>query len=221
MKRATWSFVIGVAVVLGAPREPAAQYYYGGYYGGYGGYATTPMEGWAFGMAACVRSAGMYNAMTSAATKNLAEAQSIALDNRRKATEQYCEEARLRAEYQEARKANRKPPPTSEQMYRWAKQGIPKPLNSSELDPVSGAIIWPIVLQDDAFASYRMVAEHFYTSRATGSSGATYDLYASFQQASAEGQSLLKSRIKEYKADDYIRAKKFLDSLAYEARSSS
>jgi hypothetical protein len=220
MKRTVWILVVGVAVVLGAPREGAAQYY-GGYYGGFGGYATTPMEGWAYGMAACVRSAGMYNAMTSAGAKNLAEAQSIALDNRRKATEQYYEEAQRRADYQEARKANRKPPPTAEQMYRWAKQGIPKPLNSNELDPVTGAITWPILLQDEAFADYRSAAEHFYTSRATGSSGSTYQLYADFQQASAEGQSLLKSRIKEYKPDDYIRAKKFLDSLAYEARSSS
>ncbi|HVC95249.1 MAG TPA: hypothetical protein VND64_16255 [Pirellulales bacterium] len=214
MKNALWLLVVG-AILLSAPRESRAQYFYYPY-GGYGGYVWAA-EAYTRSMAMIVQSAGLGNLRTSEAAINYQDARSKEFDNRTKATQSYFENRRMIKSY---RDAERKPPPTSEQLYRMAKQGIPKPLSTNELEPVSGEITWPVVLRDNAFASFRELAEQFYEGRAAGSTDVTYDSYVQFHQAIADCQSLLKSRLKEYQADDYIRAKKFLDSLAYEARNS-
>jgi hypothetical protein len=214
MKHILWFSVVGV-ILFAVPRESSAQYFYYPY-GGYGGYVWAA-EAYTRSMAMIVQSAGLGNLRTSEAAINYQTARSQELDNRTKATQSYFENRRMIKSYRDAERA---PPPTAEQLYRFAKQGIPKPLSAKDLDQVSGDISWPVVLRGDDFAPFREVAEQFYHSRAAGSTDVTYDSYAQFQQAVADCQSLLKSHIKEFKADDYIRAKKFLDSLAYEARNS-
>jgi heme exporter protein D len=214
MKNALWFSVVGV-ILFAIPRESSAQYFYYPF-GGYGGYVWAA-EAYTRSMAMIVQSAGLGNLRTSEAAINYQTARSQELDNRTKAAQTYYENRRMIKSYRDAERA---PPPTAEQLYRFAKQGIPKPLSANELDQVSGDISWPVVLRGDDFASFREVTEQFYHNRAAGSTDVTYDSYAQFQQAVADCQSLLKSHIKEFKADDYIRAKKFLDSLAYEARNS-
>ena len=214
MKYALWLCAAG-GILLSAPRESCAQYFFCPF-GGYGGYVWAA-EAYTRSMAMIVQSAGLGNLRTSEAVINYETARSQEMDNRLKATQTYFENRRMIKSYRDAERA---PPPTAEQLYRFAKQGIPKPLSASELDQVSGDISWPVVLRGDDFASFRLVAEQFYHSRASGSTEVTYDSYAQFQQAVADCQSLLKSRLREFKADDYIRAKKFLDSLAHEARNS-
>lgn len=221
MKYALWLLVL-CSVVAMTPDSSAQWWGYGGY-GGYS-YATTPGMGYAIGMSDMVRSAGMATLATSQAASTFEDARSKNFDNRIKYAQTYMELQRMQASYRDElraqREANRKPPLTSEQLYRIAQQGVPKPLSVNELDPVTGQIAWPVLLRDEAYTSYREAAEDFYTGRATNPSDFTYESYINFQHATADCLALLKSRLKEYKADDYIRAKKFIDSLAHEAKKS-
>jgi hypothetical protein len=182
-------------------------------YGGY--YASTAGEGYAIGMADMVRSAGMATLMTSKAAVNAQEAGSMYLDNVMKSTQGYIDRQRMLQSYQDSL---RKPPPTSEQLYRMAQIGLPQALSASQLDPVSGKIAWPVVLRDEAFESYRKAAEGFFHDATAKPEAFSYDSYNQFLQTSNDCLADLKSRIKDYRPNDYIQAKKFIESLTYAAQ---
>ena len=181
----------------------------------YGSYASTAGEGYAIGMADMVRSAGMATLMTAQAAGSFEEARSIYIDNQVKATQGYIDRKRMLKSYQDSL---RKPPPTAEQLYRMSQVGLPKPLSASQLDPVSGAIAWPVVLRDDTFKSYRDSAEGFFHEAVNSPQTFTYDAYNQLRQAGDECLAELKSRIKDYRPNDYIQAKKFVESLTYAAQ---
>ena len=188
----------------------------------YGGYATTPGEGYAMGMSSMVRAAGMASLTTSMAASNLQDAQSKYIDNQLKATKSYVERKRIveaeRELMKSQREAKRKPPPNSEQLYRMAQMGAPKSLSASQLDPVTGAIAWPVALRDDPFKPYRASTEKFFHTAVAKPESFSYDSYHDLQEASSDCLAELKSRIKDYRPDDYIQAKKFVEGLTYAAQ---
>ena len=174
------------------------------------------------GMSSMVRAAGMATLTTSMAASNLQDAQSKYIDNQLKATKAYVERQRIVESQRELmksqREAKRKPPPTSEQLYRMAQMGVPKSLSASQLDPVSGAIAWPVVLRDDPFKPYRASTEKFFHAAIANPESFSYDSYHHLQEAGSDCLAELKSRIKDYPPDDYIEAKKFVESLTYAAK---
>lgn len=211
MRSATLPLLAATIVVCAAPL--GAQYWpYGGYY------ATTPGESYAMGMSDLVRSAGMATLMTSQAASTGEDAISKHLDNTVKYTRIY--EQRMRAvqsQRAERRAKTHKPPPTSEQVRRWAHQGVPKPLPSSQLDPVTGAITWPVLLRDGHFASYRKSTQKFFSDAVAHPETFTFDSYQGLEEASNDCLAQLKSRINDYRPNDYIQAKNFVSSLRYAA----
>lgn len=166
-------------------------------------------------MADMVRSAGMATLMTSKAAVNVEDARSRNIDNQLKHTQVWLERQRLLGSYHASM---RKPPPTAEQLYRYNQARRPKPLSASEFDPLSGAITWPVVLRAEPFESYRGSAEKFFREVAEKPETFSFELYSSFEQASAECLAALKKHIKSYRPDDFIRAKKFVESLNYSAQ---
>ncbi|OYV80961.1 MAG: hypothetical protein B7Z73_18655 [Planctomycetia bacterium 21-64-5] len=188
----------------------------------YGGYATTPGEGAAMGMAAMVQSAGMATMAAGKAAESTAQAASTFedarskyMDNQIKYTQVYTERQRF---LQSQREAKRRPPPSAEQLYRISQQRLPKTLSPSQLDPVTGAISWPVVLRDESFDSYREAAQKFFHDTVANPQTFSYDSYSQVQEASGECLALLKSRIKDYRPNDYIQAKNFVESLTYAAQ---
>lgn len=205
--------LLWAATIVACAAPASAQYWpYGGYYG------TTPGQSYAMGMSDLVRSAGMATLMTSQAASTGEDAISKHLDNTVKYTRIYDQRMRaVQAERAERRAKTHKPPPTSEQLHRWAHQGVPKPLASSQLDPVTGAIAWPVVLRDDHFESYRRSTEKFFSDAVDHPENFTFDSYQRLEASSDDCLAQLKSRINEYRAGDYIEAKNFVKSLAYSA----
>jgi hypothetical protein len=200
------------AIIVACP-GPSSHAQYGWPYGGY--YASTAGEGYAMGMAAMVQSAGMATLMTSKAAVNAQEAGSLYIDNTVKATQAYIDRQRMLGSYQASL---RKPPPTAEQLYRMSQMGLPKTLSARQLDPVTGAISWPVVLRDEPFDTYRETAQKFFQEAVANPQSFSYDSYNQFQQAGSECLADLKSRIKDYRPNDYIEAKKFVESLTYAAQ---
>jgi hypothetical protein len=203
---------LGVACVALAP----GQTYYGG--GGYAPYgvnyhSSTAAEGYARGMADVVRSAGDYNLRTSEAAKNYTDARSKDLDNRLKYTQTYFEMRRIN---KEARAAEQTPRLSNEDAFRLARQAAPRPLTSAQLDRLTGRIEWPLILRDPQYAALTEPLNQLFVERAAGS--APPDVYLKVQKAADALQAALKKNINDYKSGDFIAAKKFIDSLAYEAR---
>ena len=104
------------------------------------------------GMASAITAKGNYNLSTSAAAINMTQAQKNEIQNQQLAAKTYFD---MRASNHAAVAAERGPTPTMEQMVRWARDAAPKPLTTSQLDPVTGKIFWPAWLQEDSYAPQR------------------------------------------------------------------
>ncbi len=182
---------------------------------GMGNWASTAQQGAADGIASVVRSEGYANLKNSEAAKNWQEARSMEIDNKMKWTETYFE---MRKTNREARAAEAGPPVTQEQAIRMAKMAAPPRLGSTQLDPVTGHIEYPVVLRDDIFAPNRQELDTLFAKRAASGGSVQYEEIREMQDAVGKFIDVLKQNVGNYAAGDYGRARTFLDSLAREAR---
>lgn len=193
----------------------------GGYYGGWGGWGGGGWGGggtiagsYLQGLGSAIQAAGQYNLMTAQGAVYAEQARSADLDNRMKATETYFQ---MRQVNRAAREAERGPRPTPEDWVRFAKQREPKPLTTSELDPISGSIQWPEIPLADIYAPYREELEKLFAERSAvgGSLGTTnFDKINSTSNAMLKE---LKKHIKEYSPSNYMVARRFVEGLGFEA----
>ncbi|MBS0210451.1 MAG: hypothetical protein JSS27_16025 [Planctomycetes bacterium] len=207
--------IIFTLVVLCATAQVASAQYYRPYrhgyrgYGGYG-YATSPMQGMAYGAAAMTAAQGQANLANAQAAQAQQQAYQMALDNKLKATETYFEMRRVNREAQKAEHDARYPA----QMYG-SPSLAPKPvqLSATQLDPVTGSIAWTPLLMSPEYASYREPIDGFFRKRAehlsTGGPSAISDL----RRASSAMMDQLNKNINNIKPQDWVDAKRLLDAL--------
>jgi hypothetical protein len=160
------------------------------------------------------RASGEYNLLGAEARVARAEARRYELENQLRATEVYFQMRLLNRKY---RAELRGPRPTMDDLKRYAAMGRPDRLSPSELDAVTGEISWPVLLRDDRYADYRAQLEALFAERATADPIST----ASYLRIHRTTQSFLKTlekRVAHVPQMDYIAAKRFLQSLAFEAR---
>jgi hypothetical protein len=141
-------------------RPYGAGYGYGGGWGGGGTAAGNYMQG----MSTVIRSAGEYNLATAQAGVSYEEARSKYLDNRKKWSENYFEmkERRQAIEVQQ-REINKH---SNEALNAAAKSSLPRTLGPNALDPVTGQITWPEILQGSEFADLRKQIDQQFELRA-------------------------------------------------------
>lgn len=204
---------VGPPETAQAPHESTylAQFYWPtyGYY-----HASTPAESYARGAAALARARADFNLRSSQARIARAEARRYELENQIRATETYFKMRLMNREY---RAKLRGPRPTPEQMKRLAAAGKPAPLSPSELDSITGEIAWPILLRDGRYANHRAQLESLFAERASADELSTAT-YLKIDRTTKAMLAVLKKRITRVPQMDYIAAKRFLQSLAYEAR---
>ncbi len=204
--------VVGLLVCTGL--AVAQDYYYGGY--PVVNRASTAGESYARGMADVTRSAGMYNLATSEAAINATQAQKNYIENRDQWTNTYFQMREANRAY---RAKERGPRPSMEDLVRYAQAGKPARLSPSELDSVSGGVSWPTLLQKEEFAEQRKQLEELFTKRAEqGSLGP--DQLTEIRRLTTSMIDDLKEQLQERKVTqmDYVSAKRFLESLSFEAR---
>ena len=209
------SIVLGfvVLVAVSIPRSSHGQRRYDdwGWGGGYR-HASTAAEGFQRGFADVVRSAGQYNLDTAQAANIGQDTVSKYLDNRMKGTDTYFQMREANRQY---RRQLKTPPLSSEQLYRIAAEQAPKTLASSDLDPLTGDIAWPLVLQGDEYEDVRIKLDGLFALRAKeGSASHVFEI----QQVANDALAQLKANIKNYPAPEYMKAKRFLESLSFSAR---
>ena len=179
-----------------------------------GGYASTAGQAAAYGMSEMARARGAENLQNSEAAKNWQEAKTVDIQNRRLWTETYFD---MRKENRDRRAEEAGPRVTQEQAIRMARMAAPPRLGSTQLDPVTGHIEYPLILTDDSYAAYRNRLDSLFAHRAETGGSIQFSDYQAIQQAVSKFVDALKQRVKDYPAGDYGRARTFLDSLAHEA----
>ena len=187
--------------------------YYG--WGGFGFHASTAAEGYLRGRAAVIDAAGSYNANTAQAAISYEQARSLALENDRQYVQNYFQRKELNRQYREALGTR---PPSSEDLAQQAKDAAPDRLNKYQLDPVFGTINWPAALQGSEFAEYREAVERSFRHRDALNSGMGSRVQQTVAVTTDEMEATLKTQIRALSPMEYIQAKNFLQSLAYEAK---
>ena len=197
----------------GSSRRP---YYPPRYYGGspYSYHSSTAAEGAARGMGEVIRASGQYNLATSKAAVNLGEARKKQIENNEQWTSTYFQMRDINKQHRDAELKRRRGNP--EDWIRYAQAGRPKPLSSSELDAVTGDIHWPMLLTAKNFDAQRAELQSMFTARAyNGVLGA--EDFSKTSRLIDQMIATLKDGIGDVPAQQYITAKKFLESLAYAA----
>jgi hypothetical protein len=185
---------------------------YGGFGYGYGG--GTAAGNYMYGMSNVIRAEGQYNLLTSMAGVNNEEARSRYLDNRKKWQENYLQG---QEQHQKMRAENfARSRHSSEALAAAASSGVPKMLSPDALDPVTGHITWPEVLLADEYGEPRKELDQLFELRATTTH--TAGTSEKIRTATAKLSEMLRKNILNIPANDYIAARKFLDSLAWSAR---
>ena len=184
---------------------------YGGYYGGGGG--GTVEGSWMQGMASVISAQGNYNLATSAAAVNLTQAEKQDIQNRQQATNAYFA---MQQTNRAATAAKRSPRLSEEQLVRIAAQAAPKALDANDVNPVSGQVNWPSVLQDDMFNKDRVLVEQL-LARQMSQGRLGIAEHEQLGDAIERMAATLKSQINSVPTQQYIAAKNFLKSLMYGA----
>jgi len=180
------------------------------WWGDSGYHSSTLEEGVQRGYADVVRSYGMANLLNSKAAGEFEQARRTYIENQMKATQTYFEMRRYNAE---ARQAARSTPLSMEQYVRIAREQAPDALSPTQLDPLTGTISWPAPLRQPAYEPLRKRIERLFQDRAAG-----YVVYGEIQQACQELADALKADLEKFPPNDYVAAKKFVESLAHAAR---
>jgi hypothetical protein len=183
-------------------------------YGGFPAYSTgaSTAAGSAMnGMASVISASGDAALSASAAAINLEQAAALDIQNRQAATNAYFD---MRATNRAARAAERGPGLSMEQLAKIAHDGVPKPLDNTQFNPVSGQLNWPGPLQHEAFATRRTEVDRLMTQHAHYGSLS----YADQTKLKNSVNSMfkdLKAHINSMPSADYISAKSFLNSVLY------
>ena len=195
----------------GAPASGAPAAAYPAPYAYPSTYSSTRAEGALNGMGNVISSKGNYNLATSEAAINMTQAQQNEIQNHLTYENTYFQMKETNQAYKEA---HAKPRPTEEQLARFAREAAPQPLSPSEVDPVSGAINWPNVLQQDSFAAQRTALEQLSAQKAAYGSLSTSDEMAA-RKTIESMFAQLKSQVRDVPTQDYIASKHFLQSMIY------
>jgi hypothetical protein len=189
---------------------PSTTVYGGGGYG-YGGGAQTPAGAAMQGMSQVISAAGQYNLATSAAAVNMTQAQSNEMRNQVQGAQTFWQ---MRDMGRAERAKERGPRLTPEQLARIAHDGAPRPLNASQIDPVSGELRWPAALQDANFQDQRSVVDE-YTAKWVKYGALDYADQTQVRQTIDGMFDSLKSQISSIPPQDYVACRTFLQSLLY------
>ena len=159
-----WLLAVLVVFCPMTAREASAQWFGG--FANQGYHASTVAEGEGNAISAVTRSKGQYAIDQSKARINNAQADAMVMQNRKQMASDYFETRSVNQQNRFGDYAERKKKHTQEALFRYGEEGRPTRLTSSELDPVTGQITWPIVLENPVFSDYTKPIDEAFVSRA-------------------------------------------------------
>ena len=193
----------------------------GGYYGGWGGWGgnngvgSTAAGSYMAGMASVISAAGQANLANSAAANNWEAAYSSELNNRLQYANTYFEMRRVN---RAATTEERGPRPTAEELARYAKEAAPNRLTASQPRSGDGRDRLAGVAPRFGDNAQRQKVDELFAAREQSNGAVGQAAYRQVQDAIDALRDVLRQNIKDYNPQTYVDARKFLDSLQYEAR---
>jgi hypothetical protein len=180
-------------------------------------HASTAAEGFLHGWGYLERSFGIRDLLQSQALINIEVARNLAIENRLLHIAKFWEGRHLWLEEQRMRRG---PYRLDADHRRLAHMDAPRALNASELDPVTGELAWPAVLRDVVFAEPQQQLDRIFAKwPITGRFD--YNEQSAVKQLANYMQGLLKPRIKSLPGDDYMAGMRFLERIAFTAKTPS
>jgi hypothetical protein len=137
------------------------------------------------------------------------------LDNNLKTAKTFYDKRKLYDEYQKLNPCKR---PSQETVIRYSQASVPKRAASFELASARGRISWPEVLLGEEFSDCRIQLEILFAQRKTSATVSGSNVCGEVQTLAAQMREQLKSKIRQMTPTEYVAARNFLESLAYEAR---
>jgi len=182
-----------------------------GFHPGWGwrGRAATVGESYARGQATVIQAQAHYNLA-------MAQVRAMETETRQRQLEYYYSNKETNQQY---RDSVRKPHVTTEDATRFAVTAKPKQLSPAELDIQSGEINWPVLLQSAQFAGYRAELERLFAQLAADGSLAANQHHQLLGVADAM-QTELEKIVRQARPTEYVEAKRFLESLVFQAQAS-
>ncbi len=141
---------------------------------------------------------------------------SMALDNDLKAASIYFERKAMHDAYHSLKKPRERGKP--EDYVRYSQMETPERPANDELEPLRGTIQWPELLQQEEFVEERIELDSLFAHRSRSNQTDTTEFYPQVQDAVQRLRGELKDKIDEISAGEYMQARRFIDSLSYEAR---
>ena len=186
---------------------------YGG--GGYGGMGMvgTAQSSAEFGMASMIAASGYANLQNSMAAQHYMAVRSQDFNNRIQWTNAYYQMRQAHRAYIADHTRL-----SMDEITKIAHDAAPKRLDAEQLDPTTGKIHWPIILQDPKYIEACDELDNLFKSRATISGFIGAESYRDINKGCDTLFGLLKSNIDEYSPNDFQQAKHFIDSLRYESK---
>ncbi len=165
------------------------------------------------GQAEFIRAAGEFNLNNSKTAINLQTAKSMEMDNRLRWTETFFEMRRVN---RTNRAIEAGPRPTMDQVVHYARMQAPRRLASTQLDPVTGEIVWPPLLTDKAFTENREFLQGKFKQRAQQAGSIDIAQIEEVETAVDDFKDELKEVGLRRSPKRYGAARTFLDSLKLE-----
>jgi hypothetical protein len=201
-------------IIVPPTPQPATVGYPGGSMWGWDVAGTSTVGSYLQGLASVVRAEGDYNLATSAAAVNVTAAVHQHIQNQKDFVEAYFAIRAFNRQAYEAEYAREKQ--LTQEWLRFHPSVKPKRLSPSELDPISGTINWPMLLQSDELTNLRQNIQNAFIQRhQLGTMG--YNNYRSVQQNATELLNEMLDRIEHLAPNEYVQAKRFLEALLFEA----
>jgi hypothetical protein len=187
-------------------------------YGGWGGGGTTAAESYRRGMADVMRAQGEYDVNRAKAAKEYEDARSKYIDNKTKWLQEYNQRKRIGQAQREQEQAEKREAINRGRSYRAAPRGqeLPAP---SQIDPDTGQIDWPQILQEPRYANSTGQLDALLQQWADGQDESV--LAPQVEEATEQLQSQLHDNIRDYPANDFIAADKLLTTMQRLAASKS
>jgi hypothetical protein len=164
--------------------------------------------------------AAIINAMANYG-KAAAEARKINQETREKSalndlleTKVYYDKRGLYHTYQDAHRPKRGTP---EQYAEWARKAGPTRLAADQLWIKPGYLRWPSVLRHADFADCRGQIDNLLSQRTPTDSGAGSENCVQIRAQVDSLKKALAAKVKQFKTNDYLAARRFLENVALEA----
>ena len=155
------------------------------------------------------------NACNAKAMETLEKTRSQTLDNDLKTAKTFYEKRNL---HETHLAQNARTRPTHQDLIRYSKQSLPERPTNYHVEPVRGRIHWPAVLQEEQFSEYRVELDGLFAKRATTDVEVDGETSQQIQEVVERMQAELSSLVRQVNPGEYLAARKFIESLAFETR---